>query len=224
MIQVLVVDDDFNVARIHSGCVGQIPGFQVVETANTGAAAVTAIHEHVPDLVLLDLYLPDMFGLDVLARSRVAGLDPDVMVVSAAKDGDTVRSCVRRGVVNYLLKPFNIQELRDRLEVYAAERARLAAATIASQADVDRLLRHNPGNANESDLPKGLSTQTASLVERALRGAADTLSASECATEVGISRVSARVYLEYFNKTRHAEVTLRYHTSGRPERRYRWTG
>lgn len=224
MIDVLVVDDDFNVARIHSGHVNHTPGFRVVGTARTGAAAVDAIREHQPDLVLLDLYLPDMSGLEVLTRSRSERQDCDVLVVSAAKDTDTVRSCLRQGVVDYLLKPFNAKDLRRRLESYATDRARLAATTIDTQADVDRMLRHTTSGPATTTLPKGLSSHTASLVDTALRAAPDTLSATECAAEVGISRVSARLYLEYLHATGRAEVTLRYHTAGRPERRYRGLG
>ncbi|MFC0527327.1 hypothetical protein [Phytohabitans kaempferiae] len=57
-----------------------------------------------------------------------------------------------------------------------------------------------------------------------LRDAAETLSAAECANQVGISRVSARRYLEHLHDSAEATVTLRYAVAGRPERRYRWTG
>lgn len=223
MIDVLVVDDDFMVARIHCGFVERIEGFRVVGTAGTGEQAVAAVEELRPDLVLLDLYLPDMFGLDVVTRLRAARHDCDVLVISAAREADAVRRAVRYGAVNYLLKPFGFDELRTRLEQYAARRRALRATVVSDQADVDRVLSRS-GSVATPTLPRGLSTETAELVERALREHTGTLSAAECANQVGISRVSARRYLEHFSGTGRAEVTLRYGAAGRPERRYCWVG
>ena len=224
MIRVLVVDDDFMVARIHTGFVGRVEGFEVVGACHTGADVLETVSALAPDLVLLDLYLPDMFGLDVLAELRARGQDCDVMVISAAREIDAVRRASRQGVVDYLLKPFGFEDLRERLEQYAAQRQLLEAAVVSGQDDIDRVLARRgaatPGVA--LPLPKGMSVETAQLVERVLRERAGTLSASECAEEVGLSRVSARRYLEHFCSTGRAEVQLRYGTTGRPERRYRW--
>jgi response regulator of citrate/malate metabolism len=223
MIDVLVVDDDFMVARIHCGFVERIEGFRVVGTASTGEQAVAKVDELRPDLVLLDLYLPDMFGLDVVTRLRAARHDCDVLVISAAREAEAVRRAVRYGAVNYLLKPFGFDELRTRLEQYAARRNTLRATVVSDQADVDRVLSRS-GSVASPALPRGLSSETAELVERALREHTGTLSAAECANRVGISRVSARRYLEHFSGTGRAEVSLRYGAAGRPERRYCWVG
>jgi response regulator of citrate/malate metabolism len=221
-IDVLVVDDDFMVARVHRAFVERVEPFRVVGTAHTGGQAIEAADELRPDLILLDLYLPDLFGLDVIPRLRTAGHDCDVMVISAATEADTVRGAVRRGVVDYLLKPFDFEDLRLRLERYAAQRGRLLTTVVRGQADVDRVLAGAFAPAPASTLPKGMSVETAGLVERALRAADGTLSATECAALTGVSRVSARRYLEYFHGTGSAEVSLRYGAAGRPERRYGW--
>ena len=222
MIRVLVVDDDFMVARIHTGFVQRVPGFEVVGSRHTGAEALAAVAELRPDLVLLDLYLPDLFGLDVLARLRTAGEDCDVMVISAAKEVEAVRRASRQGVADYLLKPFGFEELRERLERYAEQRDLLDGAVVEGQDDIDRVLARRGSSAVAGPLPKGMSVETAQVVERALRESSDTLSATECAEQVGLSRVSARRYLEHFCSTGQAEVRLRYGSTGRPERRYRW--
>ncbi len=222
MIRVLVVDDDFMVARVHTGFVSRVSGFEVVGTCHTGADAMAAAAELAPDLVLLDLYLPDQFGLDVLAGLRRAGRECDVMVITAAKEADAVRGALRQGVVDYVLKPFGFEDLRERLERYAARRDALADTRVRGQEDIDRVLSRGGGPV--AALPKGMSPQTASLVEAALRGAKGSLSATETAELVGVSRVSARRYLEYFCSIGQAEVSLRYGSAGRPERRYRWGG
>jgi response regulator of citrate/malate metabolism len=219
MITVLVVDDDFMVARIHRGFVERVDGFEVVGTANSGEQALDALRELRPDLVLLDLYLPDVFGLDLIAQLRAAQPECDILVITAAREADAVRGAVRQGVVNYLLKPFGFEDLRTRLQEYARRRASVPDQ-VTSQADVDRVLA--PARPAANRLPKGLSQETADLVASALRTTADNLSAAECAEKVGISRVSARRYLEFFCTRGQAEVGLRYGTTGRPERRYHW--
>ncbi|MEI5523032.1 response regulator [Streptomyces brasiliscabiei] len=222
-IDVLVVDDDFMVARVHRTFVERVEPFRVVGVASTGEQAVAAVDELRPDLVLLDLYLPDGFGLDVIPRLRTAGHDCDVMVISAAREADSVRGAVRHGVVDYLLKPFEFEELRSRLQRYAAQRGRLLTTVVRGQADVDRVLAGATAPASAAGaLPKGMSVETAELIESTLRDADGTLSATECATLTGISRVSARRYLEYFHGTGSADVSLRYGVAGRPERRYSW--
>jgi response regulator of citrate/malate metabolism len=219
MITVLVVDDDFMVARIHRGFVDRVDGFEVVGTANSGDAAVAALESLAPDLILLDLYLPDVFGLDLIARLRAVRPSVDILVITAAREADAVRGAVRQGVVNYLLKPFGFEDLRVRLQEYARRRASVPDQ-VTTQADVDRVLA--PARPAVNRLPKGLSQETTDLVTTALRNTPDNLSAAECAERTGISRVSARRYLEFLTTRGQAEVTLRYGTTGRPERRYTW--
>jgi response regulator of citrate/malate metabolism len=220
---VLVVDDDFMVARVHRAFVERVESFRVVGVAGTGEEALAAAGELRPDLILLDLYLPDLFGLDLIPRLRAAGHDCDVMVVSAAREADTVRGAARQGVVDYLLKPFDFEDLRVRLERYARQRGLLLDTVVRSQADVDRVLAKAAAPAaTDPGLPKGMSVETAELVARTLRDTDGTLSASECAALTGVSRVSARRYLEYFHTVGSADVSLRYGVAGRPERRYRF--
>jgi response regulator of citrate/malate metabolism len=224
MISVLIVDDDFMVARVHRAFVERTGGFEVVGVAHSGADALAMAQDLEPDLLLLDLYLPDRFGLDVVAELRHAGSHSDVIVISAAKEVDAVKAAVRHGVADYLLKPFAFDDLRERLEGYAAQRA-LHEASPEDQAGVDRLFARSPTSRSPAVvMPKGLSPETAKLVETALRGAGSSgVSASETAEAIGISRVSARRYLEYFTSRGEAEVALRYGNTGRPERRYRPT-
>jgi response regulator of citrate/malate metabolism len=220
VIRVLVVDDDFMVAKVHAGFVGRVPGFTVVGTAHTGADAIAEAERLRPDLVLLDIYLPDMTGLEVLRRLRDGAAEADVMAVTAARDVDTVRTALRGGVVHYLIKPFTFDTLREHLERYTAAHRQLAGAGEVGQDDVDRLF--GALRPAQVSLPKGLTSPTAELVGRVLRDSAGDLSAAECAERAGLSRVSTRRYLEYFVAAGKAEVRLRYGGTGRPERRYHW--
>ena len=222
MIRVLVVDDDFMVARVHRGFVERVAGFAVEGVAHTGAEALAAVRAVRPDLVLLDIYLPDISGLEVLRRLREGVAPVDVLAITAARDVTTIRTALRGGVVHYLIKPFTFEVLRDRLDRYGAAHRRLADAGDIAQDDVDRLFGTlRPARAT---LPKGLTAPTADLVRTALMAADGDLSASECADVARLSRVSTRRYLEYFVESGTAGVRLRYGGTGRPERRYFWTG
>ncbi|MCX5202188.1 response regulator [Streptomyces sp. NBC_00237] len=217
------------VAKVHSRCVSAMDGFTVVGVAHSGGDALRAAERLRPDLVLLDVYLPDMDGLDVLRELRAAeALDAgrptaDALFITAARDAGIVRAALRAGALHYLIKPFHQAALREQLRHVASLRTRFDALSVHGQArqeDVDQLFGTRPPGSRE--LPKGLAAHTAELVERTLRAHPEGLSATECAEGGALSRVSARRYLEYFTTTGRAEVTLRYGGTGRPERRYRW--
>ena len=218
MIKVLIVDDDFMVARIHTGFVERTPGFTVTGVAHTGAQALVEAERLQPDLVLLDVYLPDVSGLDLLGALREAAPEVDVLVISAAREADTVRRALRGGIVHYLMKPFSYDDLRVRLEHYQQTYAGMAGEQ-TDQADVDRVFGVS---GTDKRLPKGFSVETLRLVEDTLRQETADVSAAEAASLLGISRVSARRYLEHLAETGKVEVALRYGEVGRPERRYAW--
>jgi response regulator of citrate/malate metabolism len=219
MIQVLVVDDDFMVASIHARFVERTPGFAVAGTARSGAEALRLHAELSPDLLLLDVHLPDMNGLDVLQRLRADGNAVGVVMVTAERDAEAVRAALHGGALQYLVKPFEYVDFAARMQ-----RVRESLETLASgapdQAAIDRAFGTAPSAV--ASLPKGLSAESAALVAEALaRG--DELSAADCGELVGLSRVSARRYLEHFVDQGTAVVRLNYGNAGRPERRYRAT-
>jgi response regulator of citrate/malate metabolism len=220
MIGVLVVDDDFMVARIHAGFVGRVNGFRVAGVAHTGHGALRAAGQVHPDLVLLDIHLPDLSGIEVLRQLHERHPDLDIMVITAAREADTVRQALHGGVVHYLMKPFTFEDLRSRLEHYATAHRSLAGAGTTDQSQVDRIF--GAAGTPQQAVPKGVSPETAEAVERVLRAAHEPISAAQCADVVGVSRVSARRYLEHFLKQGKVTVSLRYGAAGRPERRYTW--
>jgi response regulator of citrate/malate metabolism len=218
-LSVLVVDDDFLVAQIHTRFVERTPGFRVVGVAATAQAALDEVERLAPDLVLLDVHLPDRTGIEVLRTLRAAGNDVGVVMVTAAREADTVRAASAGGAAHYLVKPFEYDDLRVRLEAFARTQRALADTGPAGQQDIDAVFAP-PVASRTAELPKGLSAPTAEVVLGALAAAGE-LSAGECAAEVGISRVSVRRYLEYFVERGLADVRLKYGGAGRPERRYR---
>ncbi|HEX9350159.1 MAG TPA: response regulator [Gaiellaceae bacterium] len=223
MIRAIVVDDDLMTASIHRSYVERVPGFEVVAEVHTGEDAIREVKRLRPDLVLLDIYLPDISGLEVLRSFRQSDAPRvDVIAVTAAKDVDTLRSAMHGGVVHYLVKPFFFDALRERLENYAALRRRMERLREPDQQDIDYMFSLLRSQGRQS-LPKGISAPTLALVMEAVRTADGEVSAVDVADRAGISRGTARRYLEYLGASGAIELSLRYGSTGRPEHRYRWS-
>lgn len=256
-IRTLIIDDDVAVAGIHHGFLLARGGFDVVGTAHSGRQGLDLAAELLPDLVLLDIHLPDMSGLEVLRQLRNRPHQPtDVLVITASRELETVRAAMAGGVLHYLVKPFTSQALNERLDEYVALRDELAAGSSAGPLDQDRIDRlvapsrravagtgagqaagvqpseadgggsgARPGSGPGADgvrLPKGLSRPTLDAVIEALRASPEDVSAAGLALRLGLSRVSARRYLEYLVVNGFARLTPRYGAAGRPENRYLW--
>jgi response regulator of citrate/malate metabolism len=223
MIRTLVVEDDPLLADAHGQYVARVPGFRTAGVVHSGAEALRYVAAHPVDLVLLDFYLPDMTGLDVCRALRARGASVDVIAVTSARELEIVRAAVAQGVVQYLLKPFTLAAFRDKLERYAEYRRALAgsADAAAAQQDVDRALAALRGSTG-GPLPKGMSKATLDAIERRLGAVRQGLSAAEVADAVGVSRVTARRYLEYLAEQGLALRSPRYGSAGRPEHVYRW--
>lgn len=223
MIGVLLVDDDALTLELHRTYVERLDGFEVVSECTGARAAISAILEHgdAIDLVLLDVTMPDGTGVDVLRHVRARGAAVDVIAITGVRDADVVRRMVALGVAQYLVKPFPFALFRERLEQYREyrRRARDAEGT-TTQSEIDELLGALRPAAS-APLPKGLSADTLDRVSRDVR-AHGPVSSSEAAERLGMSRVSARRYLEHLAAAGRVERAPRYGTPGRPESEYLW--
>jgi response regulator of citrate/malate metabolism len=225
-IDVLVIEDDPVAADAHALYVSGAPGFLCVGTAHSAAEALRFLERRRAEgapvaLLLLDLYLPDGHGLDLCRRLRVGGHGADIIAVTSARDLATVRQAVSVGVVQYLLKPFAAASLRGRLERYARYRASLAREGEAlGQDEVDQAFAELR-SADRSTLPKGLTGATLEAVAAVLRESDVGLAAAAVGTAAGVSRITARRYLEYLVETGRAVREPQYGNVGRPELCYR---
>ncbi|MCC9144989.1 MULTISPECIES: response regulator [unclassified Arthrobacter] len=230
-VGVLVVEDEEIPAEAHAEYVRRVPGFRLAGIARTGAEALEALKaaESAPSgseaeigLVLLDMNLPDLHGLDLLRRIRGAGLPVDVIAITAVRDLAVVRSAMSGGIVQYLIKPFTFSAFSTKLTAYAEYRRRVAQqAASTTQNEVDNAFAAlRP--AVPAPLPKGLSGETLAAVADLLKRARAPLSAAEAAEALAMSRITTRRYLEYLADQQSVLRSPRYGTRGRPELEYSW--
>jgi response regulator of citrate/malate metabolism len=219
VIGTLIVEDDYHVATIHAAYVRKVRGFEVVGHASTAASARSEIKRLAPALVLLDLYLPDGHGLEVVREVlEHDGQRPDFLVITAARDMKSVRAAMQLGTVHYLVKPFRFNQLEERLITYRSLHSRLERIDEAEQQEVDALYGLLRGPA---PLPKGQSGPTMVNIRELLSQAPEDLSAAEIAEQIGISRSTAQRYLAELARQGAIELRLHYGATGRPEHRYR---
>lgn len=221
-LSVLVVDDDFRVASLHVDFVERVPGFRVIGQAHSGAEALELAESLHPDLVLMDIYLPDIDGLRALQQMLTWPSPPAAIVISAANDVASVRSALRLGVTDYLVKPFAFAALAERLTAFRQALARLdELPDEATQGDINRifeqrrLTRTTPNGAGSNHL-----APTLKAVYDAVARASGGLSAAEIAGTIGISRATAQRSLTQLEQSGAVLLDLRYGRTGRPEHRY----
>ncbi len=210
-LRVLVVEDDFRVANMHAGVVEAIPGFTVVGTANTLAAARKA---DPADLALVDVYLPDGSGIDFVREVAY-----DKIVLSAATEAHTIRAAIAAGALSYLVKPFAPTELAARLSGYARYRRILSGSNLGP-ADVDAALDALRPRLVAKQSPAATPSPTKELVLQALAGAEGPMSAAEVAAAIGVSRATAQRHLAGLATSDEVKVGLRYGATGRPEQEF----
>ena len=222
MIRTLIVEDDALVAEVHASYVERVPGFVVAGVAHRATEALALLASRPIDLVLLDFHLPDIKGLDMLRALHARSAAPvDVIAVTAARDPESIRQAIAHGVSQYLVKPFAFATFADKLERYARYRAQVDRSAEPDQTQVDALLGTLRGTTARA-LPKGLNPTTLDRVRDALREAEAPLTASEVAGRCGLSRVTARRYLEHLVVESVVTLSMRYGGTGRPEHLYAW--
>jgi two-component system CitB family response regulator len=207
---VLVVDDDFRVAGIHAEMVDSAPGFTVQNSVRTIAEAQEAIKSFPPDLMLVDVFLPDGDGIELVHHTGI-----DAIILSAADEAATVRRAMRAGALGYLLKPFQRAQLLERLDRYARYRHVVEGKRGLRQDKIDQAMSILYGAA--PTLPVS-SSSTEQLLLDALESGE--LSAAEAAEIAGVSRATAQRRLATMASQGVVQIRLRYGAAGRPEHLY----
>ncbi|WP_375754062.1 response regulator [Vibrio sp. HN007] len=224
--RVVIIEDDPAIAELHQKYLQQMNGIEIQGIATSVMEAKLLLEVYTPDLILLDVFLPDGTGLELLRALRQDGKESDVILITAARDVDTLQEAMRGGVVDYLLKPVMFPRLKATLETYLGKREKLSHTTDIDQAMVDKFLSTESASSETSSLPtktvlpKGIDAVTLDKI-RALFNSQDDFTADVAGEAIGASRTTARRYLEFLITNGELEADLSYGTVGRPERSYR---
>ncbi|MBE3554257.1 MAG: response regulator [Thermicanus sp.] len=218
-IRILLVEDDPMVLEINRSMVQKIPGFNVVGTANDGVKAQKLIPSLTPDLLLLDIFMPEQDGLKTLKKIRQGIPSPDVILITAAEESRIIHEALQNGAFDYIIKPFTYERLKQALLKYREYR-KLRSHQKMSQEELDRLRFSSV--KKEEELPKGLTPLTLYQIRSFLSQQQKPLSAEEVAQAIGIARVTARRYLDYLVQLGDVELEIQYGSVGRPIHRYRY--
>lgn len=219
MINVLVVEDDPMVAQLHEHYLSQIKGFQLCDTARSGDEALRLLQANDYDLLILDVFMPSMDGLQLLAKIRENSFDVDVIIVSAANDKDKIKLALRLGAVDYIIKPFEFERFNLALNNYMKRYHIVEEQEIIEQSELDKTIVRSEKEPVAS-LPKGLDKNTLAVVWKCILTFDGMFTTEEVSAKVGISRVSIRKYLEFLKSLRLLKLDLHRGSVGRPVYKY----
>lgn len=222
MYQVMIVEDDPMVAAIDKQYVEMNPAFQVVKLCKHGGEGLDFLTDHEVDLIILDYYTPSMTGLEFLERLRADGKTTDVIMVTSADDTHIVRELMARGVLDYLVKPFQSDRFQQALERFLQAHHLLCAdGKKVAQGDIDRLFRKVEGNDLPHATPKGINTDTLDLIREFFRAnPGHPFNGEQIAEQVSLSRITVRRYVNYMVDTGEISTSIDYQTGGRPSIQY----
>lgn len=225
-INVIIVEDDLDAVNIYKHFTNQLAGFHVIATASSGTQTLQMLTMIQPHLILLDVYLPDMNGIELLREIRKNYRGIDVIMITAANDTETVSEAIRGGAFGYLIKPIIIDKLVSTLNKFKTVRENFHKNNVMNQEHVDRLFQSNQKDIpdqvkQKASYPKGIDKHTLKLVRNHIQGLATSVGVDELSQKVGISYSTMRRYLEYLVSLDEMEVENGYGNIGRPERKYK---
>lgn len=222
MINVMIVEDDPMVIKLNKYYLEKVQGFTFVAVARTGEEALRVLEEQKVDLILLDIYMPNINGLEFLSRLRKLDAFVDVIVVSAAHDSTSIKKALQYGAVDYLIKPFEFDRFKAALLGYKERETLIKSHEDLNQTDLDRHFLSKDVQQASKDVPKGLDKNTLNFIWQNIQAfKADAFCTEEMANIVGVSRVSMRKYLQYLEDAGHLERVIAYGSPGRPTYKFK---
>lgn len=216
---VLIVEDDPMVAMINEQYVRKNKNFNVSGSCRNGQEAIAFLEEHKVDLVILDVFMPFMDGVETLKKIREGKFNTEVIMVTAANDTATLENTMHLGVIDYLIKPFAYERFQVALEKFAAHASALKEANVLDQNSVDNIIS-NTKKLSPKDYPKGIQEKTLNLILSCLERKKGWTTGDCIAETVGLSSVTIRHYMNYLVQEGQVTESINYETGGRPSMLY----
>ncbi|PLR67186.1 DNA-binding response regulator [Bacillus sp. UMB0893] len=220
MIKVAIAEDDFRIADIHEKFLKTFNEIVVVGKSLNGEQTLQLLKTKEPDLLLLDVYLPDMMGSELLPLIREMFPKVSIIMITAATDKIFLEKALSYGVENYLIKPVSRERFDDIIKKFIKKHSLLSSDQQVNQNYIDLLFSKENNQNSEKGFPKGIDEITLGKVKAVLQANRNGLSAEEVSKEIGASRITARRYLEYLSSVNQLKAEVVYGIVGRPERKY----
>lgn len=223
MIRTMIIEDDPMVRDINSKFLARVDGFILCKATGSIPEAKKYILDTPPDLILLDIYLPQGNGLEFLKWLRREEIRCDVYLITADKSMDSVQEALRYGAIDYLIKPFTFERFKESLSKYRDLKDSLKTADEIEQETIDRYIfvKKDKESITE-DMVKGLNSQTYDRIWSAVSEWGNrTFTADEAAEILGMARVTVRRYLDYMYKEGKLNIEIEYGKVGRPQHKYK---
>lgn len=223
MYQVIIVEDDPMVAAINKQYTEVDRAFKIVSLFKNGLDALDYLKTEDVDLVILDFYTPHMNGMEFIDQLHGMGKAPAVIMVTSANDIHIVNQLMSRGIVDYLVKPFEYSRFKMALDKFQQTRKRLeATGNIVNQETIDQFFVSSD-QTTSSNLTKGLNEATLNLIREFLKENSGSMYTSEqIAEQIHLSRITIRRYMNYMTEINELISTIDYQTGGRPSIKYRY--
>ncbi|OON38092.1 response regulator [Izhakiella australiensis] len=223
-LDVVIVEDEPHLAELHREFIEQNFHLRVVGIATTLEQARTLIRQHQPRLVLLDNYLPDGQGVELIASPLLKSFECSVIFITAASDMQTCSLAMRSGAFDYLIKPVFFHRLQASLQRFMLLMHAMRQVKVVDQHALDRLFNLPAGEKPLTPSSKGIEPNTLERVQRFFANNPQVnWSVDQIVEEVGISKTTGRRYLEYCVETGFISVEMLYGNIGHPRRLYRKT-
>lgn len=223
MIKTVIVEDDLMVAAINNQFALKTPGVQVVATFHDGKNALAFLKKTQVDLLLLDLYMPEYSGLELLSELRRLNQTVDVIMITAANDAPNIKEALHLGIIDYLIKPFQYERFAEAMDKFLLRRKVMENGITFSQSDIDQLvnLRRPSAQSKEMELQKGIQRQTLEHIRNCLKAHRDIyLTSEQIAEKTGLSKVTVRRYMNFLIEQNEVLSRVDYSTGGRPRVEY----
>ena len=222
--KVLIVEDDPMVAMINEQYVKQNKNFTVSSICRNGDEALSFLDDNAVDLIVLDVFMPVMDGVETLKTIRERKVSSEVIMVTAANDTQTLERTMHLGVLDYLIKPFTMERFSIALEKFMSQSKTLKENTILDQKSIDLLMSSKQESKQflrEAEYPKGINRKTLSTIMNFFDENTGWQTVDMIADKLKISIVTIRHYMNYLVEKRIVREDINYETGGRPSMLYR---
>lgn len=130
-ISILLAEDDTLLRRSLAELLQLEPDFRLAGQVSTGAQAVTEVERARPDVVLMDIQMPQMDGIEATRRIKAARPETEVVILTKFGDDEKVFAAIKAGAIGYLLKDAGLEEIRASIRAAHQKEGALSPAIVA---------------------------------------------------------------------------------------------